>query len=232
MRDYGAESQNWSGLQDDSGRMLFGNNGCILEFDGQLWIRIPVPGGSYIRGLAKDANGRIWVGGVNTLGYLRLTRNEYEFVSVKDQLPAAVRSFGTIWNIQAHQGWVYIYATGGLIAYDGTEFKPLVTPGDPEHYRALSSTGQHLFLHVQGQPLYEVSGTALKPVLDAPELEDDRVDAVLEMGPGDYLLCLRQAGMFRWSGNRLTPFSPPLRALLQGRKLYDARRLGNGDLLV
>ena len=59
MRDYGAHDQNWVAVQDDLGSMFFGNRDCVLQYDGRQWSQVAVPGGAYIRGLAKDAHGQI-----------------------------------------------------------------------------------------------------------------------------------------------------------------------------
>ena len=62
-RDYGGDNQNWSTIQDREGLLFFGNNSFVLDYDGQRWGHVAVPGGFAIRGLAVDASGAIWVGG-------------------------------------------------------------------------------------------------------------------------------------------------------------------------
>jgi hypothetical protein len=73
VRDYGASDQSWVALQDKHGRMLFGNRDCVLVYDGNVWHRIEIPGGVFIRALVMDESGTIWVGGVDCLGQLVLT---------------------------------------------------------------------------------------------------------------------------------------------------------------
>ena len=69
-RDYGGDNQNWSAIQDPEGMLFFGNNNFVLDYDGQRWDHIAVPGGFAIRGLAVDSTGAIWVGGAGKLGHL------------------------------------------------------------------------------------------------------------------------------------------------------------------
>ena len=69
-KEYGADVQNWAILQDDRGVMYFSNNLGVLEYDGVSWRRIPLTNDTVVRSLAKDKDGRIWVGGVDELGYL------------------------------------------------------------------------------------------------------------------------------------------------------------------
>lgn len=42
-KEYKSDNTNWSVLQDKRGVMYFGNEKCILEFDGNSWRRIEVP---------------------------------------------------------------------------------------------------------------------------------------------------------------------------------------------
>jgi hypothetical protein len=42
-KEYKSDNSNWSIVQDKRGVMYFGNEKCILEFDGNSWRRIEVP---------------------------------------------------------------------------------------------------------------------------------------------------------------------------------------------
>lgn len=61
-RDYQEHNQTWAGVQDDDGVLYFGNRGCVLRYDGTRWSSLRVPNTSFVRGLARGADGRIYVG--------------------------------------------------------------------------------------------------------------------------------------------------------------------------
>src|SRR5271166_7050216 len=82
-RDYGGDNQTWNAVQDRDGPVFFGNRSAVLEYDGQRWDHIPVPGGFTISGLAIDSTGVIWVGGTGTLGRLARDGNHYRFEPAK-----------------------------------------------------------------------------------------------------------------------------------------------------
>src|SRR5210317_477209 len=65
-----ANPQNWCIEQDDRGVMYFGNSDGVLEYDGHNWRLIKTPKNNVVRSMAKDKNGRIWVGGSGEIGYL------------------------------------------------------------------------------------------------------------------------------------------------------------------
>src|SRR6266446_6308010 len=79
-REYLADNQNWNAVQDRQGLLLFGNDNLVLQYDGQRWEHIPVPGGSAIQGLAINEDGEIWVGGVGRLGRLVRESDQYRFL--------------------------------------------------------------------------------------------------------------------------------------------------------
>src|SRR6516164_151555 len=97
-REYLADNQNWNAVQDRQGLLLFGNDNLVLQYDGQRWERIPVPGGGAIHGLAVDDRGEIWVGGAGQLGRLVREGNRYRFLGTAGEkgLPA---NFGEVAQI-------------------------------------------------------------------------------------------------------------------------------------
>jgi hypothetical protein len=58
-KEYKSENSNWSIVQDKRGVMYFGNEKCILEFDGNSWRRIEVPNFEMIFLLVKRYRSRL-----------------------------------------------------------------------------------------------------------------------------------------------------------------------------
>src|SRR5664280_427354 len=85
------ENQSWAICQDDNLVMFFANRKGILTFDGDDYQTIRIPAIPY--SIQKDPkDGRIYVGGDNTFGYLK--KNEtggYSYLSLPgDSLPSGV----------------------------------------------------------------------------------------------------------------------------------------------
>ena len=71
QQDFNADSQFWSVTEDAEAVMYFGNNDGILIFDGSHWTTVHLTNSSSVRSLAKGADGTIYAGGYNELGYIK-----------------------------------------------------------------------------------------------------------------------------------------------------------------
>jgi ligand-binding sensor domain-containing protein len=93
-----ANPQNWCIEQDDRGVMYFGNSDGILEYDGHNWRLIKTPKNNVVRSLAKDNNGRIWVGSAGEIGYLAPdSSGKMQFVPLTMKIPEGHRNFNDVW---------------------------------------------------------------------------------------------------------------------------------------
>src|SRR5215469_10828087 len=154
--DFQTESQIFCGVQDRNGMMLFGNTECVLTYDGQSWESVLVPGGSFIFGLAIDANDRIWVGGVDQVGQLVPQGGSYQFKSLLDQVPAAAKPLGKIRDVIARGKKVYFTCAKGVLVYSDDQFTLIPWPVQQESYgfqswKAIASRDR-IFVHAAGYP--------------------------------------------------------------------------------
>jgi hypothetical protein len=170
MRDYGASDQNWVAIQDRRGRMLFGNRDCVLEYDGYVWKTIPIAGGVFIRALAMDQTGAIWVGGVNCLGQLMFKGNSYVFNSMEHLVPDSSKPFGDCWDAVTNGDKVYFSTNKALLLLRNGAITPIPWPSDTGFSWLLFACSNRVFIHARGQPLYEVVDDHLVSLIDAKAL--------------------------------------------------------------
>lgn len=135
LRDYHAHGENWEAAQDGRGVLYSGNKNVVLEYDGVTWRKLPVPGTTFVRGVAFDPKtDAVFVSAVDELGYLRLDPGGGRtFVSLLDRLPARARDF-------RHIRRVYATAAGEIFfVADIRPNEPVRTdlPLPPEEVRAL-----------------------------------------------------------------------------------------------
>jgi len=93
--DYDGNYATYSIIQDKRGIMYFANQTYILEFDGKNWRKIFIPGDPNIYSLAKNADGKIFVGAsVGEFGYLYVDdKGNMKYKSLKDKIPEDKQQF-------------------------------------------------------------------------------------------------------------------------------------------
>jgi signal transduction histidine kinase len=193
----------------------------VLQYDGQRWERIPVPGGSAIQGLAVDDNREIWVGGVGQLGQLVREGNQYRFLTAKGEkgLPA---NLGEVVQIVPGGETEFVRSEKALLVHEGNAWTSIAWPhGDGFDYM-LSAAGKRVFVHSKNDPLCEIVGGRFVPVADDTELRSTIVYQVLEPKPGLVLLLTKDHGIFRLLQNRITPFPTDIDPLLTRFSLQGA----------
>lgn len=98
--EYRADGQNWSVSEDKRGIMYFANSDGVLEFDGNFWNLITLPGGKPATSIASDNNGIVYVGSNSEFGYLKSgERGELKFKSLLNLFPENKKEFSFVWDI-------------------------------------------------------------------------------------------------------------------------------------
>src|SRR5580704_12575137 len=93
-KQYGASPQNWDIAQDRRGVMYFANLDGLLEFDGNFWRLLRLPGKSFVRSVNVDSRGTVYVGGVGEFGLLKPdATGTLVFVSLTGRIPKQDRGF-------------------------------------------------------------------------------------------------------------------------------------------
>gem|GEM_PF-1646969 len=99
--EYRAETQNWSVVQNNKGLIYIANLSGILEFDGNSWRLITLPGNKYVTSLAIDENGVIYVGSHSEFGMLKPDSKGFlHYHSLLDFFSEEHREFSFIWHIE------------------------------------------------------------------------------------------------------------------------------------
>lgn len=100
--EYRAETQNWSVVQDNRGLVYVANLSGILEFDGDSWRLITLPGNNFVTSLGIDSQGIIYAGSLGEFGYLKPDINGFlQYNSLLHLFPAEHRDFSYIWQIES-----------------------------------------------------------------------------------------------------------------------------------
>jgi len=100
-RDTGVKTMAWSAVQDRTGTMHFGCD-TVVSFDGDRWRSERMDPTYSVRGMDIGPNGRIWVAGVNQIGWFEPgAQGRLEYHSLMPRLPEGAADLGDVWRVYA-----------------------------------------------------------------------------------------------------------------------------------
>jgi serine phosphatase RsbU (regulator of sigma subunit)/ligand-binding sensor domain-containing protein len=157
------ENQSWAICQDNNLVMFFANRKGILAFDGDDYQTIRIPAIPY--SIQKNPNdGRIYVGGDNTFGYLKKNgTGGYSYISLPgDSLPS-----GIITQILFDGSSAWFYGDQTIIRYNlDTKKQDLrldSKPGNP--FSGMMVTPKNTFINVAGSGMFRLESDTLFPIV-------------------------------------------------------------------
>ncbi len=115
--DFNANNQSWGFLQDKRGYLYNANTDGVLIYDGQSWTKVQLPNTNIARSLTMDDSGRIYVAGLNNIGFLTCDSiGEFKFVNFPF---AETRNLGEIWQLTfVRPGHLAFITTDSLYLYN------------------------------------------------------------------------------------------------------------------
>jgi signal transduction histidine kinase/DNA-binding NarL/FixJ family response regulator len=227
VRDYEGHNQNWVAVQDRRGVLYVGNKSQVLAFDGRDWRRIAT-GGLFIRGLAVDADDRIWVGATNDLGFLEDDgKGGRQYTSLREHLTREQRQFGAIWQVYALPHGVYFAAKEMLLRWHEGRFTTLAS--GPLLAR---QAGNELVVHLQGQPLRAFNGERWRLVMDTPWFREQSLWDIAVRPDGSWILVSQHDGLWRLVNGEWIRWATQADALLRERSAVRSLSLRDGGLAI
>jgi len=236
QREYSSENYNATpshpgGVTTDAeGRVYIGNVEGVLRYDGSDWQRIELPGKSPARALVTAADGRIYVGGFDTYGWL-VPGNDgslrYEDLRDASGLKAEARQVGTVWETLSAPNGVYFRTEHSLhyLAYDRKTARqwPL-----GEKTRSFYVSGTAIYARIDGLGFsrFEDGKFFLEP---GGEVFASQPLAAMISRPG-WRLLVGENGLYRASQEGIVPL--PGQAGVDLRGAYVAQLLSDGSFVV
>ncbi len=235
-REYRGHTQVWSAVEDAAGLVYFGNYDGVLVYDGARWDRIAIPGGTFVRALAVDANDTLWIGGVNEVGYAKAdATGRRTFTSLRDRLPPAARDFGELWRVALTPRGPVFQSNTWVLRWDGNAFATAALPAG--NGWQLAAAGDTLWLSQSQQGWFTLrdDGTALTLVPQGRPAAYDGAAlmfAVPGAQPGEFLFGTARLGLLRWNGAGFTRLPTEVDETLKSKRLYRGLRLADGRLAL
>ncbi len=229
-KQYGASPQNWDIAQDRRGVMYFANLDGLLEFDGNSWRLLRLPGKSFVRSVSVDGSGTVYVGGVGEFGLLKPdATGTMAFVSLKDRIPKQDRAFADVWRILPTPQGVYFSALSRLfrVNNDGTIKVWRPAKKFARAFYVLNS----LYVQTAGVGLMRMgSDDQLSPVIGGERFSSDVVNAASQTG--DTAVITTASHLYRLTQAGVEPFPSTADSCLASSLAYDVHVLQDGEIAV
>ncbi|MBO7572890.1 MAG: HD domain-containing protein [Bacteroidales bacterium] len=130
--DYRQESQNFCVVQDKNSLMYFGNTNGVMEYDGEHWTIVKVPGRPKI---AVNENNDIFYGGYNTFGKVVYKDGHLSLEEYSNNLDC---TFGQIVKVVTCSDAVYFASSDKLFMYANSTVKKII---DNKPFRLIELNG-------------------------------------------------------------------------------------------
>ena len=207
-RDYHAHQQVFDVAQATSGFVYLTSQGEIIEYDGSRWRGVEVPT-SWVRKLAADDSGRVWLSGVDELGWCEPGPDgATSYHSLVDRLPAECRPLGTVWTAHWFEQSVWFATDQQVLRWRNNQFDHWTFTSAP--MQRLRMGGKFLWLARRGDGLYRWDTNEWKVVSRVPELTDHAVNLIIdEWSGGTTLLGTDEGRLWKMDGTgAVTAFEP------------------------
>lgn len=196
--DYKAGAQNYSACQDQRGRMFFGNGMGVLIFSCNQWQIVPVTNKSYVRSLAVDGNGRVFVGAYQEFGYLDYTeQGDYQYVSLSKRIQHLTDHFADIWKIGMLGEVVYFQSKNILFLYENDSLQLIESVSD---FEFAYQTAHQLFISIKNKGIFELQNKKLVQPGFGAYFSNMEIRFILEAPSKELLIGTHENGLYRVNG--------------------------------
>ncbi len=227
--DYDGNNQTFSVVQDDRGIMYFANQNNILEFDGNSWRKIFLPGDPAIYSLAKGKNGKIFVGANGEFGYLSvLPDGNIKYKSLIDKVKKEKRNFTKVDFIIKGKDEEIIFLTPlDLYIYKNDTVKTIKTHNEKNIFIRPFKVRDRLFFSEKGYGILEYINGKLELLKGTEKFAFKWVVAMFPRGKKDIYFNVFRDSIYIYSNKRIKSFEKdPLLKNIYSSSIYEKYYLG------
>lgn len=216
--EYRAGVQNSAIDQDNKGLLYFGNSEGLLTFDGRFWRHYLMPQQSIVRSVKVGADGKIYIGGQDQMGYFAADQQgRLQYHSLTQLLQPADKNFSDIWNVALYNNDVFFQSKNKIFQYKDGAIKTYL----PERKWAyMGRGGRHLYAQEHGKGLVIYDNGIWKPACDHPVFAETSVTGMMEYNGDTLLVTTLKKGLFLLYGNTLVPKQTQIDPVLTKDRLY------------
>jgi len=222
---YKAGIQNIYFAQNRDLNLFVANNLGVLSFNGNEWERHAYNTGKKHRSLAFDKqNNRLYVGSQGDFGYFE---NDWDYISLIDNIPAEARDFDEVWDIYIHNSNVYFCTFQGIYVFDG---RSIFVLKDEKGFNKSFHVGNRLFTQNSSGVLFEIEGMQLTRSIKQ-RLTGQIVAGLIKNEEG-YLIFYNSGKIEFSAPNKVSLIFSELAHMLDGKYINHVMRLSDARLVI
>jgi len=208
-KNYNAEIQNRSIVQDKKGFIYFGNNNGVLVFDGVSWSLIQTPSKTIARSLCL-INDTVYVGSEGDFGYLgKDNKGKLIFISLLKYIPKQNRDFKDVYQITSFEGAIYFSTrfnlfrlSKGFLSRDGK----IKVWNSKNQFGPIYSFKNTLYIVQYGAGIFEMKNDSMQLLPASKFFLDKDIRAIIDYDESHLLLCTFSNGLFLFDRKKIEKF--------------------------
>ena len=221
--EYGAHSQNWALLEDETGLMYIGNGNGLLEYDGVEWKLIDVAGGQVALSLALGTDNRIFVGSVNDFGEIRAdSLGNSVYKSMLPRVPSEHRGFEDVWETVAASDGVFFRTRSAIFHLDRQDSLHIFEP--EERFERIHTVGDEVYSVDLNIGLKRFNGNGFE-LVSGGELFNNLAIWYMNRQPNGTIFIVTREGTYTYNDNIFEPFDTEAAPLLEELSVYNSTEI-------
>jgi ligand-binding sensor domain-containing protein/DNA-binding CsgD family transcriptional regulator len=213
--DYKGGNQNWDIQQDKLGIMCFANNEGLLTYNGQTWNIYPVANNTVVRSVQIGADGKIYVGAQDDMGYFYPNqKGVLKYTSLKYLIPKPDNSFNDVWTILMFNDRIFFRTNTKIFELRNNR---ITTFNSNPGWLFLGKCNNELYAQERTGGLRKFEKDKWNLVCKLPN--NALITAIAHYSKDTVLIATLKDGLFLLSGNKLTKKMTSLDRLLQNVRI-------------
>lgn len=234
-----AGQQVWNVNQNKEGFLFVGTSSGLQKFDGKNWNLLASPSTEFntnVRSTLLASDGTFYYGSLGDFGIV-ISDSTGKTIerSILDGFPSDF-VFNDIWSIRESKGKIYFQAREAIFIYTpATEDQSgniKIWKPDTEFMYGFILNGEY-YTHQINLGLYQEVDESLQLIPGSEFLGANRVQVLLPYSDtGEFLVGAFSGGLFRYDGDKFTPFPTEIDPYLKDGTLYKALPLPDSTYAI
>ncbi|TKB98344.1 triple tyrosine motif-containing protein [Pedobacter cryotolerans] len=198
---YRGGTQNWGITQDKNGILYFANNEGLITYNGAYWKSYLLPNKTVVRSVKISADGKIYVGGQDELGYFFPNESgTLIFHSIKNLIPAGERQFADIWDIHLLNDEIFFRTVNKIFRLKNNKIDVFITRNAWVYAGVVN---KEILAHENKIGLKHFKNGQWLIKCDDKRILNSTITAILPYSADTLLITTLKDGLFLLKGNKL-----------------------------